>query len=333
MNLLELVQGQLSDERLARLAAIVGESGIGTRKALAGAALPAVLTGLAIEYSGEAGASRLLELMRAGGHDGSLLPNLDGALAGGAHTDALLSLGKGQISAILGDRVDAVAELMAADTGIRRSSAGDLLGLLVPLVLGVLGKQLQSGGGTARIAELLASARPALATSAAPGLPAALGLANLAAPTAAPSAPRQGAVWPWLIVPAVALAMFFGLRSCQQNSMRAAEPAPAGDATMPADAAVAAPARTTPDAMTGTAPAGHTRGCRGQAELRAGEFLGGDDHRRWERSDTGDPGHAGVEGRAAAAAAAAAAAGPALNRVARTGFARALRRRPLRRPG
>ena len=219
MNLLELVQGQLTDERLTRLAAIVGESGLGTRKALAGAALPAVLTGLAVEYSGEAGAARLLELMRAGGHDGSLLPTLDGALAGGAHTDALLSLGKGQIGAILGDRVDAVTELMAADTGIRRSAAGDLLGLLVPLVLGVLGKQLQAGGGAARIAELLAGARPALAAVAAPGLPAALGVANLSAPAAAAAPPRQGAVWPWLIVPAVTLAMFFSLRSCQQNSM------------------------------------------------------------------------------------------------------------------
>jgi hypothetical protein len=253
MNLLELVQGQLSDERLARLAAIVGESGVGTRKALAGAALPAVLTGLAVEYSGEAGASRLLELMRAGGHDGSLLPNLDGALAGGAHTDALLSLGKGQIGTILGDRVDAVTELMAADTGIRRSSAGDLLGLLVPVVLGVLGKQLQSGGGAARIAELLAGARPALAAIAAPGLPAALGVANLAVPAPAAAAPRQGAVWPWLIVPAVTLAMFFSLRSCQQNSM-GMQAAPIDATGAPVDAAAA----TTPQTATEAADADGT---------------------------------------------------------------------------
>jgi len=246
MNLLELVQGQLSDERLARIAAIIGESGVGTRKALAGAALPAILSGLAVAYSGEAGASRLLELMRAGGHDGSLLPNLDGALAGGAHTDALLSLGKGQIGAILGDRGDAVTELMAADTGIRRSSASDLLGLLIPLVLGVLGKQLQSGGGAARIAELLAGARPALAAIAAPGLPAALGIANLAAPAPAATVSRQGAVWPWLIVPAVTLAMFFSLRSCQQNSM-GMQAAPIDAAAAPADAAAAAP-ETAPDA-------------------------------------------------------------------------------------
>lgn len=237
MNLLELVQAQFTDERLSRLAAIVGESALGTRKALSGAVVPALLAGLSGEYAGDAGAARLLELMRAGGHDGAFLANLDGALAGGAHTDALLNLGKGQLGAILGDRVDAVSELVAADTGIRRHSAVALLGLVVPVVLGVLGKQLQAGGGAARIAGLLAGARPALAAIASPGLPAALGVANLAAaatPAASLTTPqRQGAVWPWLIVPAVTLAMFFSLRSCQQSSMQVG-PGPAAPVTAPA---------------------------------------------------------------------------------------------------
>ncbi len=243
MNLLDLVQAQLNEARLARLASIAGESATGVRKAVSGAALPAILVGLARQYAGEAGAGRLLELMRAGGHDGSLLISLDGALAGGAHTEALLNLGKGQISAILGDRVDALSELMAADTGIRRSSAGTLLGLALPIVLGVLGKQLQAGGGTARLAELLAGSRAAVAALAAPGLPAALGVADLGAPAATTGlrAPRRGAVWPWLIVPAVTLAMFFSLRSCQQNSMGAGiEPAAAG-ATAEAAAAPTSP--------------------------------------------------------------------------------------------
>jgi hypothetical protein len=246
MNLLELVQAQLSDERLTRLAAFVGESVVGTRKALSGAALPALLAGLAGGHAGEAGAARLLELLRAGGHDGSLLVNLDGALAGGAHTDALLSIGQGQLGVILGDRIDAVTELMAADTGIRRASAVSLLGLMVPVVFAVLGKQVQGGsGGGDRIAELLAAARPAAAAAAAPGLPAALDVANLGAPASppaasTPAAARQGAVWPWLIVPAVTLAMFFSLRSCQQNSMRSPAVSPAaGRSSTPSQEPVA----------------------------------------------------------------------------------------------
>lgn len=241
MNLLELVQAQLPEERLDRLASIVSESGTATRKAVGAAALPAVLAGLSGEFAGEAGAARLLELMRAGGHDGSLLANLDGALSGGAHTEALLNLGKGQLGAILGDRIDAVTDLMAADTGIRRSSAGALLGLLVPIVLAVLGRQLHQTGGASRLAALLAGARPAIAPLAASGLPAALGIADLAAPVPAADAPApRGAIWSWLIVPACALAMFFALRSCQQNSMRDATASPA-PATPAAPAPAAAP--------------------------------------------------------------------------------------------
>ncbi len=225
MNLLELVQAQFPETRLARLASVIDESAAGTRQAFTSAALPAVLHGLSGEYAGEAGATRLLGMLRAGGHDGSLLPNLDGALAGGAQTDALLNLGKGQLGMLLGDRVDAVSELMTADTGIRRNAATALLALLVPVTLGVLGKPLQSGDSTTHLAELLAGVRAALPAVAAPGLAAALGVERLDAPPARvaanlPGAPRQGAAWPWLIVPAVTLAMFFSLRSCQQNSLR-----------------------------------------------------------------------------------------------------------------
>lgn len=243
MNLLELVQAQLTEARLDQLASIVTESGGATRKALSGAALPAVLARLSGEFAGEAGAARLLELMRAGGHDGSLLANLDGALAGGAHTEALLNLGKGQIGAILGDRIDATTELMAADTGIRRTSAVALLGLLVPIVLGTLGRQLAQGGGGGKLAGLLSGARPALAAIAAPGLGAALGVADLAAPVKALApGPARGTVWPWLIVPACTLAMFFALRSCQQGSMRGAELPAAPDAATSGAAAPSSPA-------------------------------------------------------------------------------------------
>lgn len=224
MQLLELLQAQLSDQRFDRLASIVAESGGATRQAVDAMALPALLTGLSGEFAGEAGAAQLLELLRAGGHDGSLLTNLDGVLGGGAQTDALLNLGKGQLGAVLGDRIDAVTDLMVAETGIRRNSASTLLGLLLPIVLAALGRQQQqAGGGSAQLADLLAGIRPALAQMAAPGLAAALGVTDLAAaPAAHPPPAARGSFWSWLIVPACALAMFFALRSCQQDSMNAA---------------------------------------------------------------------------------------------------------------
>lgn len=53
----------------------------------------------------------------------------------------------------------------------------------------------------------------------------------------APAASPRPVVWPWLVVPAITLVVFFGLRSCQQGAMRAvpadaAEPAEAADARL-----------------------------------------------------------------------------------------------------
>lgn len=41
-------------------------------------------------------------------------------------------------------------------------------------------------------------------------------------PAEAPAGTPRPVVWPWLVVPAITLAVFFALRSCQQGAMRAA---------------------------------------------------------------------------------------------------------------
>ena len=245
MNLLDLVKSQLTDDVLGKLAGTLGESATGTQKAVLNGALPAVLAGLVNRYGGEAGAGQLLDLLRSGGHDGSMLNNLNGALAGGAQTDSLLNLGKGLLGSLLGSRADAVTDLLASFSGVRRASASSMLGLAVPIVLGVLGKQVQSGAlGASGIAGALAAVKDVLAGAAAPGLASAMGLSDFSSTGAAGSGERKGAIWPWLLVPAVALALFFGLRGCQQNAARSAETAPPAERT-PAAAIAAEPARVT----------------------------------------------------------------------------------------
>lgn len=60
-------------------------------------------------------------------------------------------------------------------------------------------------------------------------------------PVEAPVATSRPVVWPWLVVPAITLAVFFVLRSCQQGAMRAG-PAEAPAALQP-PATEPAPAR------------------------------------------------------------------------------------------
>lgn len=73
-----------------------------------------------------------------------------------------------------------------------------------------------------------------------PGAPTSGRHADFAAGTPRP------VVWPWLVVPAITLAVFFALRSLQQDAMRAAPPADAPERAEAAEPAEAAEAQLTP---------------------------------------------------------------------------------------
>jgi OmpA-OmpF porin, OOP family len=277
MNLFDLVKSQLTDEVIGKVAGGLGESSGSTQKALLGGAVPAVLAGIVNNFGGnESGAGRLLDLLSAGKHDGGMLGNLAGALGGGAQTDAVLNTGKSLMGTMLGSRADAVTDLLASFGGVRRSSASSLLGMAIPVILGVLGKQVKgSGMNAAGLLGSLGAVKSMLGSVAPPGLGAALGMADLgsavssavgglgtmagsagamatgAAASAAGAATaaasqvteRKGSILPWLIVPIAALLLWFGLRGCQQKAPTAATtPEPAAVEPAPAAEPVAEPA-------------------------------------------------------------------------------------------
>ena len=246
MDLFELLKSQVTESALGALAGTLGETPNATRKAVVNGAVPAVLAGLLQNFSQESGAGKLLEILQAGRHDGSLFDNLGGALSGGAQTDTLVNLGKGLLGNLLGDKAGAVGDLLAQFAGVRRSSAGSLLSLTAPLVLAAIGKlgaAAPGGINVGSVAGILAAAKAGLAGEAPPGLAAALGVADLAG-LGAVSNERKAAVYPWLLVPVAALVLFGVLRSC---SKQPAEAIPASQGQIvapipPAPAAEPAPA-------------------------------------------------------------------------------------------
>ncbi|MFO1427091.1 MAG: DUF937 domain-containing protein [Steroidobacteraceae bacterium] len=232
MTLQQIVETHLSDEAIGRLADAFSESREATRRVLRRGALPAVTATLARAHAGEAGAGRLLELLRAGGHDGGLLARLPAALGGGAETDALVAVGRGLLPSLLGAHEEPVVALLASATGVRRTSAGALLAISVPLVLAALG---QRAGGQARdIAALLGRAPAAALEQGEPGLAAALGIERAERD---PHGDRKLGYWQWLVVPAVTLVVFYVLRQFQQG---APPHEPATAATAPSEASTAA---------------------------------------------------------------------------------------------
>jgi hypothetical protein len=216
MNLLETARETFTDDRLAALAVTLGESTSGTRDALQRVAVPAVLAGLLRQFGRDAVAGgRLGELLNDGGY-GPLLSELDQLLAGGLATEALMRRGEGLEQLLFGGRSDAIADLIVRTAGLRPESARRLLRFVTPIVLAVLARSADPAEGAALAASLRDLSEP-LAGSAPPELAAALGISAYEPLDLPP--PRKPALWPWLLVPAVTLALFFTLRWIQQSSM------------------------------------------------------------------------------------------------------------------
>ena len=129
---------------ISKLAGQIGETPAATERAI-GAAIPSLAGVACNQASTPGGATRLLSLLNTSGLDTGVLSNFAGALMGGAATDGLLRTGNNLLSGLLGDKLGSVANTIARFAGIQGSSATGLLGLLAPLLFGLLGKQVATG--------------------------------------------------------------------------------------------------------------------------------------------------------------------------------------------
>jgi OmpA-OmpF porin, OOP family len=155
MNLIEMLKDQVTGQVLSQVASHIGESEANTKSAL-GAALPAILGTIANKAGAGNGAADIFNMIKNGGHDGSVLDNLAGNLGGGG-ISSLLGSGSGIIGSLLGGKAGMIADLIANFSGVKKSSSSSLLSMAAPLLMGVLGKQVTSQGLNASgLANLLA---------------------------------------------------------------------------------------------------------------------------------------------------------------------------------
>lgn len=127
------------------------------------AALPTLISALQRNATDPDGA-RALSGALSRDHDGSVLTDLLGSLAGGATRD-----GGNILEHVLGSRRAGVEQRLGRRTGLDASSMGQILATLAPLVLGALGKsQRQQGWDPGGLADALGGER-VRAEKAAPG--------------------------------------------------------------------------------------------------------------------------------------------------------------------
>jgi hypothetical protein len=133
LALLDLVHQQLDDRAVSQLSQQLGADPATTRQAIP-AALTALLGGLSHNASQPAGAQQLLGALSD--HDGSVLDNPLAALA----NPQLGQQGAGILGHIFGSRRPTVESQVGRASGLDAATAGRLLMLLAPFVLGALGR-------------------------------------------------------------------------------------------------------------------------------------------------------------------------------------------------
>jgi outer membrane protein OmpA-like peptidoglycan-associated protein len=182
-NLIELAKGYLTSEVLHRISGELGESPDRVEKAI-DAGIPSILAGFVNAAS--SGANRLFEMLKHEPTDLAHLGGLDGvfgnlgSLLSGSSMDTLIKYGQTVLTFLFGGKLHSIVDLISRSSGIKSSSAASLLGMLAPLLAGVLRKETVSRGvSPSSLASLLMDQKDVIARLAPAGLPSALGLKSL----------------------------------------------------------------------------------------------------------------------------------------------------------
>lgn len=147
MDLMTMLQSQLSDDVLQQLSQQVGAPPAQTASAANGI-FAALLGGLAGNAASSQNGLQSLMMALDRDHDGSILDDLGeiiGAMASGNQPASNTLNGAGILSHILGDRQEAVAQQVGQSSGLTTQQVMRLLPLLAPVVMAVLGRARQSG--------------------------------------------------------------------------------------------------------------------------------------------------------------------------------------------
>ncbi|MBO9618226.1 MAG: DUF937 domain-containing protein [Niabella sp.] len=135
INIVDLVKNYVSQDLIAKAGSFLNEPEGNVSNAVSGI-IPTVLGTVASKAtSNEQGAADIFDAAKGMYNSGVL--NNAGSLPGNAD---LLEKGAAFFKGILGDKTDTVTDAVANYSGIKSSSAGTLIGMISPLILGLLGK-------------------------------------------------------------------------------------------------------------------------------------------------------------------------------------------------
>jgi outer membrane protein OmpA-like peptidoglycan-associated protein len=226
-SLLDSLSQMVTPDLLSQAASALGENQGGISRGI-GAVLPMLLGGVAYRANDTNFASSLFKLVTNPSNDLGAMGDLGKVLSPGAGSSPMIGLGSQLLGSLFGNNLGAVGSALAGYAGIRPQSANSLLSMAAPLVLGVLGKQVKTGGlNVSSLASLLTGQKSSIAAA----MPSGLNLDRyLAAPVAAVQqavAPAKSSVWRWLLPLLLVLGALLLLSRCMKKEEPVVESVPA----------------------------------------------------------------------------------------------------------
>lgn len=160
MDLMSLLQGQISDNVVDYLSNQVGTQDKEKTEVATAGIVSTLISALAKNASTPEGAQSLNNALERD-HDGGILENLIGSLSGNAQPQQQKSLdGAGILWHLLGDKQQGATQMISKTSGLDSGKVLNLMTMLAPIVMGVLGKTKQQQGlNTGDLMSLLQNTR------------------------------------------------------------------------------------------------------------------------------------------------------------------------------
>lgn len=148
-GLMDLISQHIGKDQISQIAKHIGASPEQTESAVS-LAIPTLLGAVARKADSNEGASELHQAVQS--HDsGSMLGGLGGLLSGSAGSAITSALGGGGsggvgdlLGSLLGGRQSKVEQGIGKASGLSATQIGSLMSMLAPLIMGTLGKTVQS---------------------------------------------------------------------------------------------------------------------------------------------------------------------------------------------
>ena len=228
-NLLDSVKSHITPDLIRQAAAQLGESEGGIAKAIGGIA-PTLLAGL-LNKTGEA--VTMDSVFNALSKFDPAVLDHPGSLIGGgnlAHNDPKDASGH-VLGSIFGAKVPAITNALAAFSGTRASSVSTLLGVVGPLVMGVLHQKISADDlNVSGFAHLLQNQQNSILGALPTGLGSIIGLAQpgSSTPDNLPVAEGNQWLWPLLLLFALGLGITWYIKygSIPEEATRSETPPP-----------------------------------------------------------------------------------------------------------